>query len=60
MALHKGFFYYSHVIRFWSSFALLFQKFIKSVLISEKQSRVSSIKVSETFPIGAFLWCAAD
>ena len=27
MALHKGFYYYFHVIHFWSLFALLFKKF---------------------------------
>ena len=62
MALHKGF-YYFRVIHFWSLFALftlLFQNFKKSVLIFEKENRVSDVKVSEIFPIGAFLLCAAD
>ena len=55
MALHKGF-YYFHVIHFWSLFALfpfLFQKLKKNALIFEK-SRVSSIKVSEIFPLEPF------
>ena len=29
MALHKGFYYYFHVIHFWFLLALVFQKLIK-------------------------------
>ena len=58
MALHKGFYYYFHVIHFWSLFALLFKKF-KKVPWFLKKKKIEYL-VSEIFPVGAFLQGAAD
>ena len=41
IALHKGFYYYFHVIYFWSLFALLFKK-LKKCRDFLKKIRVSS------------------
>ena len=52
MALHKGFYYYFHVIHFWSLFALLFKKFKKMPRFLKKNLEYL---VSEIFPLAAFL-----
>ena len=57
MALYKGFYYYFHVIHFWSFLVLLFKKFKKVPWFLKKKLEYL---VSEIFPIGAFLRCAAD
>ena len=46
MALHKGFYYYFHVIHFWSLFALLFKKLKKcpDFWKKNKKNRVSSLR----------------
>ena len=58
MDLHKIVYYYFHVIHFWSLFALLFKKF-KKVPWFLKKKKIEYL-VSEIFPVGAFLQCAAD
>ena len=56
MVLHKGFYYYFHVIHFWSLFALLFKKLKQLPWFLKKKEYL----VSEIFPIETFLRCAAD
>ena len=56
MALHKGLYYYVHVIHFGFLFALLFKKLKKCPNFWKKIEYL----VSEIFPIAAFLRCAGE
>ena len=57
MALHKGLYYYFHVIHFCFLFAFLFKKLKNLPLFLKKKL---GYLVSEIFPIGVFLQCATD